>query len=100
MKKVFALIAQATSKAVNIRCKVGLSGSGNKVIRVIGITAQDVTQLPLPLQQAVKIAMEEGMDYNIKAPTLENPKGLLSIYEDSGALETADDMESAYLNLK
>jgi len=95
MKKVFKQLIKVC-KPLNLKIKVGLTKSGNKAIRVIGITAQSLTSLPLPLQEVVALAEDHGMDHNIMPATLENPRGLLSIYEDSATIESPEDLESAY----
>ena len=95
MKKVFKQLI-TFAKTAKLKIKVGKTKSGNKAIRVIGITSQSLTSLPLPLQEIVSLAADHGMDHNIMPATLENPKGLLTIYEDSATIESAEDLESAF----
>ena len=95
MKKVFKQLI-TFAKTAKLKIKVGKTKSGNKAIRVIGITSQSLTSLPLPLQEVVALAEDQGMDHNIMPATLENPRGLLSIYEDSKTIESPEDLESAY----
>ena len=99
MKKLFKLLSSFVKKSTSLKIKVGLTKSGNKAIRVIGITSQSLSTLPLPLQEIVSIAEDNGFDHNIMPATLENPKGLLTLFEDSATLESAEDIESAFENL-
>ena len=100
MKKVFKLLSSFRKTNSHIKIKVGLTKSGNKAIRVIGITSQSLSTLPLPLQEIVSIAEDNGFDHNIMPATLENPKGLLTLFEDSATIESVEDLESAFENLK
>ena len=99
MKKLFKLLSSFKRNNTSIKIKVGLTKSGNKAIRVIGITAQSLTTLPLPLQEIVALAEDHGFDHNIMPATLENPKGLLTLFEDSGTVESPEDIESAFNSL-
>ena len=95
MKKVFKQLIKVC-KPLDLKIKVGKTKSGNKAIRVIGITSQSLTSLPLPLQEVVALAEDQGMDHNIMPATLEKPKGLLTLFEDSGTIESVEDLESAF----
>ena len=95
MKKVFKQLI-TFAKTAKLKIKVGKTKSGNKAIRVIGITSQSLTSLPLPLQEVVALAEDQGMDHNIMPATLENPKGLLTLFEDSANIESSEDLESAF----
>ena len=100
MKKVFKQLISIVTKTASLKIKVGMTKSGNKAIRVIGITSQSLTTLPLPLQDVVAEAEKHGFDHNIMPATLENPKGLLTLFEDSATIESVEDLESAFENLK
>ena len=96
MKKLFKNIALYLKSDSGVKCKVGRTASGNKAIRVIGITAQSLSTLPLPLQQIVTQAEEIGFSANVVPADANRSKALLTLFEDSGTVSSSEDLESAY----
>ena len=95
MKKLFKLLASYLKSDSSVRCKVARTAGGNKAIRVIGITAQSLNTLPLPLQQIVTTAEEIGFGANVSVST-DGGKNLLTLFEDSGTVESSEDIEAGF----
>jgi len=83
MKTLFESIFKAIGSDKAFKVKIGKTKAGNKVIRVIGITAYDLDTLPKPWMNIVKSATKLGLSVNYNPSNRDNPNSLLSLFEDA-----------------
>jgi hypothetical protein len=83
MKTLFEMIFKAIGKDNSIKVKIGKSKAGNKVIRVIGITAYDLDTLPASWRKVVQKSTDLGLSTNFNASNRDNPNTLLTLFEDA-----------------